>query len=101
VGHPFFTTVVMLRNAAYTLGLPAEAPELAAVRDSYLEPWQALAPRRALMEAFALAQRVGRFCRALTWHRGVVRLPEPSRAENAEAVPGWMGEFLWATTSQR
>jgi len=92
--HPFFTTIVMLRSAAHTLGLPASAPEVLALRDCYLEPWEQLAPRPTLLEAFAMAQRLGMVCRALTWHRVVVSLDEPFRSENAEAVPGWMGEFL-------
>ena len=92
--HPFFTTVVMLRSAAHTLGLPAGAPEIVALRDRYLEPWESWAPRGTLLEAFALAQRLGMVCRALTWHRVVTSLDEPYRSQNAEAVPGWMGEFL-------
>jgi hypothetical protein len=35
-------------------------------------------------------------CRALTWHRVVTSLEEPFRSEQAEAVPGWLGEFLEA-----
>lgn len=93
VAHPFFTTVVMLRNAAYTSGLPANAPEVVALRDRYLEPWERLAPRPVLLEACALAQRVGMVCRTLTWHRVVTNLAEPYRAENADAVPGWLGEY--------
>ena len=92
--HPFFTTVVMLRSAAHTLGLAAAAPEVVALRDRYLEPWEAMAPRATLLEAFALAQRLGMVCRALTWHRVIISLDEPFRSENAEAVPGWMEEFL-------
>ena len=94
VAHPFFTTLVMLRSAAHTLGLPASAPEVIELRDRYLEPWERLAPRRTLLEAWALAQPVGMVCRALTWHRVVVSLEEPFRSENAEAVPGWLGEYL-------
>jgi Phosphotransferase enzyme family len=98
-GQPFFTTVVMLRSAAHTLGLPAGAPEVLALRDCYLEPWQQLALRSTLLEALNLAQRLGMVCRALTWHRVVTSLEEPFRAENAEAVPGWLGEFLEATAT--
>ena len=98
VAHPFFTTVVMLRNAAYTSGLPAEAPEVRELLDRYLEPWQRLAPRATLLEACALAQRVGMVNRALTWHRVVAALEERFRSENAEAVPGWLGEYLEVIT---
>jgi hypothetical protein len=96
--HPFFTTVVMLRSAAHTLGLAVDAPEVITLRDIYLEAWQPFAPRPALLEAFELAQSVGMVCRALTWHRVVTSLEEPFRSQYADAVPGWMGEFLETMT---
>jgi hypothetical protein len=37
------------------------------------------------------------FCRALTWHRVVTSLESPEREEHADAVPGWLQEFLNAT----
>jgi len=98
--HPFFSTLVMLRGAAYTLKLAPSAPEVQALRDSYLEPWERLAPRPALREACALAERLGMVCRALTWHRVVVVLDEPARSQNAEAVPGWLGDFLESVNLQ-
>jgi hypothetical protein len=99
VAHPFFTMLVMLRGAAHTLQLAPDAPEVLALRDRYLEPWERLAPRAALIEACALAQRVGMVGRALTWHRVVSALAEPARSEYAEAVPGWLGEFLETETA--
>jgi hypothetical protein len=94
--HPFFTLVVMLRSIAYRRGWEADAPQLAALRDIYLEPWTRYAPREQLLEASALAQRVGMVCRALTWYRVVSQLDEPFKSEHAEAVPGWLQEFLVA-----
>ena len=40
------------------------------------------------------AYRVGMICRALTWHRILAGVEEPVKAEDAEAVPGWLLEFL-------
>jgi hypothetical protein len=97
--HPFFTLVVMLRGAAHTLGLAANAPEVVRLREIYLEAWQTFAPRAALLEAYELAQPLGMVCRALTWHRVVTSLEEPVRSQYADAVPGWMGEFLGTITS--
>jgi hypothetical protein len=70
----------MLRSAAYTLALDVGAPEVVALRDIYLEPWQRFAPRAVLLEASELAQRLGMVCRALTWHRVVTSLEEPFRS---------------------
>jgi hypothetical protein len=103
--HPFFTLVVTLRSAAYTLGLDRSAPEIVELRDRYLEPWQSLAARSVLIAALELAQRVGLVCRALTWHRVLTSLEEPFRSEQAEAATGWLGEFLeaedWPSGSYR
>ena len=96
VAHPFMTTLVMLRGAAYTLRLAPDDPAVLALRDGYLEPWERLAPRAVLLEACALAQWVGMVGRALTWHRVVSALDEPHRSQNAEAVPGWLSDFLEA-----
>ena len=52
----------------------------------------------ALREPCALAQRVGMVCRTLTWHRVVTSLEEPFRSENANPVPGWLGEFFEVMT---
>ena len=37
--------------------------------------------------------------RALTWHRVLSAVPEAQRAEDADAVPGWLQEFLRAGAS--
>ncbi len=92
--HPFFTLVVMLRSIAYRRGWAADAPELARLRDVYLAPWARYEPHERLLAASTLAQQVGMVCRALTWHRVVSRLEEPFKSEHADAVPGWLQEFL-------
>jgi hypothetical protein len=96
VAHPFFTMVVTLRSIAYTLKLEEGAPELARLRDIYLEPWTRYETPDNLHAAFDLAQRVGMVCRTLTWYRVVSSLEEPLRSEYAEAVPGWLQEVLSA-----
>jgi aminoglycoside phosphotransferase (APT) family kinase protein len=92
--HPFFTLVVMLRGIAYRRGWADDTPALARLRDIYLEPWTRYEPRERLLVASTLAQRVGMVGRALTWHRVVSQLEEPFKSVHAEAVPGWLQEFL-------
>ncbi|MDQ4074941.1 MAG: aminoglycoside phosphotransferase family protein [Chloroflexota bacterium] len=99
VSHPFCTLLVTLRSIAWRLELENSAPELAQLRDIYLEPWTGYASREELLTAFRLAYQLGMICRALTWHRVVSSLAEPLRAEYAEAVPGWLQEFLNAVTT--
>jgi hypothetical protein len=94
VAHPFFTLVVTLRNIAWTNKLADDASELAALRDAYLEPWTRYAPHAELLAALRLALRVGTVSRALTWHRALSGLPADVREPHAEAVPGWLQEFL-------
>ncbi|MBV7327998.1 phosphotransferase [Chloroflexi bacterium TSY] len=94
IGHPFFTLVVMLRSTAYQLSWNEDAPELAYLRDAYLEPFTQFDTRQNLVTASRSAHRLGMFCRTLTWHHVVSSLDEPERSEYAEAVPGWLQEFL-------
>jgi len=96
VAHPFFTMVVTPRGIAYHMKLAEDAPELAELRDIYLEPWRAGLDRRDLDLVYDLANLVGRVNRALTWYRIVADLPEPYKSEEADAVPGWLLEFLEA-----
>lgn len=93
ITHPFFTLVVGFRSIAYRLDLAADGPEIASLRDAYLEPWTDLAPLTQLRAAADLAQQIGTVCRALTWHRVISSLPPAIQAEYAEPVPGWLLEF--------
>jgi hypothetical protein len=94
VAHPFFTLLVTSRVIAWRLKLAEDAPELVHLRDIYLEPWTHYESRENLVAAFKLAYRVGMVCRALTWRRILAGVEEPVKAEYAEAVPGWLQEFL-------
>ena len=97
VAHPFFTMTVTLRSIAYFMELDERGPQIGRLRDVYLQPWTRFAPREQLLEAFPLARRLGMFNRTLTWHHVVSSLPEgPQKEEQADAVPGWMQEFLLA-----
>ncbi len=94
VSHPFFTLLVTLRSIAYRLEWKESVPELAQLRDIYLEPWTRYGGHKDLLMAFQLAYQLGMICRALTWHHVVSSLEEPLRTEHVEAVPGWLEEFL-------
>ena len=94
VAHPFFTLTVALRSIAWRFEIEENAPELVQLRDIYLEPWLRYESQPNLLAAAALAQRIGMVCRALTWYRVISQPEQPVKAEHAEAVPGWLQEFL-------
>ncbi len=94
VAHPFCTLLVTSRVIAWRLELEENAPELVRLYDVYLEPWTCYASLESLNAALKLAYRVGMVCRALTWRRVTAGVGEPFKSEYADAVPGWLQEFL-------
>jgi len=94
VSHPFCTLLVTWRVIAWRLELSESAPELERLRDIYLESWAGFETPKNLVAAFKLAYRVGMICRALTWNRVLAGAPEPYKSEHADAVPGWLQEFI-------
>lgn len=94
VAHPFFTLVVTLRSIAYRFGLEEGSAELQELANGYLREWQEYASLKHLQEAFELSMVIGRINRALTWYMVVSSLPGPYRANESDAVPGWVQLFL-------
>jgi Phosphotransferase enzyme family len=81
VSHPFFALTVTLRVIEMRHGLPVRSPEIARVRDAYLEPFTRFVSRAELEELVEPARRIGQICRVAL------------RAEN----PFWEdpGELAW------
>jgi hypothetical protein len=94
VSHPFYSLTVALRSIAHTFKLKDDALELRRLADLYLEPFTAVATKKQLLQNYAIAKRLGRICRALTWASVVVNLPPAQRKEERDAVPGWLALFL-------
>ncbi len=92
--HPFFSMIIVLRIAEYILKLEGNDPALAGLRDTYLAQWQDFGTATELMAAFEIAHMVGMVNRALTWHTFLGMMSDAERAEEADAVPGWLQEFL-------
>ena len=97
LAHPFFSMIIVLGIAAYTLKLDDDDPFLAALLDTYLTQWQAYGSMSSLKEAYVLAQAVGAVNRALTWHRMMRFMSPEERAEQAASMTGWLQEFLRQT----
>ena len=63
VSHPFITLTVTQRVIEIKHGLPLASPEIARVRDAYLEPFTVFATRAELEELVEPARRFGQICR--------------------------------------
>jgi hypothetical protein len=96
ITHPFFSLVVMLRGASNSLNLEPQAPELAQMRDWYLEQWTDYAPLAQLQPIVDLAEKIGLVNRAMTWRHILQHMPAALRPEYASAVPAYLQDFLAA-----
>ncbi|MEH0928480.1 aminoglycoside phosphotransferase family protein [Micromonospora sp. CPCC 205558] len=99
VAHPFGTLLVTLRSIRYARKGAADDAQLARLRDAYLEAWTDRYDRRTLVEAADLAIGLGPVSRSLSWRRAL-DTTEKSRAEYADAVPGWLEELFAASPLQ-
>lgn len=100
VSHPFFTMLVTIRATAYRLKLAEDGAEMMRMRDAFLEPWTKFETREKLLAAFELAYRLAMVNRALSWHHGTGALSRQHKEPYADAVPGWLQDFLHAVTAE-
>ncbi|GCE08248.1 phosphotransferase [Dictyobacter aurantiacus] len=91
VTHPFCSLVIVERVFRYGLKFPVETIEH--LRDCYLEEWTQFEPIERLRGAYALAQYLGKLCRALTWGRLIASLAPAERWEYAASYPFWLQVF--------
>ncbi|RPJ23568.1 MAG: hypothetical protein EHM33_20515 [Chloroflexi bacterium] len=97
VTHPF----VSLRTFFVSIEIALEledysfTPEMAALLDRYLEPWQKFASKEALLAAYRLSKPVASIVKALAWHKTISPLEGSLRAEYAHIVPAVLQEFLY------
>jgi len=86
VTHPFVVLRVGLRSIAHTFDLAADGPEITELRDAYLEPWSAFAPRPQLLAEVQPALILAAACRAFSWRLVVNELDPPLLDEWADTV---------------
>jgi hypothetical protein len=82
VAHPFAAMLVPLGFVRRSLGAGSG---FARARDAYLEVYADLAPHHERVETLALACRVAKIARALTWERAL----RAAREQGAAIDPGW------------
>lgn len=82
IAHAFASLVVTFKFLEEVNKLPPGDPWFERLRDAYLEPWGA-----GLVDAFALAMRVGTFAHAIAWVRQRDYMPEEARPEFDQWFP--------------
>jgi aminoglycoside phosphotransferase (APT) family kinase protein len=99
VTHPFVSLRTLFVSIEIALKLDdySFTPEMAALLDRYLEPWQKFASKADLITAYRLSKPVASIVKALAWHQTISRLPLGSslRAEYAWILPELMREFFY------
>ena len=99
VTHPFVSLRTLFVSIEISLKLDdySFTPEMAALLDHYLEPWQKFASKADLLIAYRLSKPVASIVKALAWHQTISRLPLGGslRAEYASILPELMKEFLY------
>jgi len=69
VAHPFASALIPLSNVRRHLRHAPDHPDVHRMRDAYLEVYEDLAPRTALVEMLELACQVAKTARAVVWDR--------------------------------
>jgi hypothetical protein len=97
VGHPFATLLVTLRVVKHLTKSGDDSPEVAKVRDAYLEPFTHLAPRADLVEQLERSCHIGKVARSLSWVAALTGLGTTDAEDYADAPFGWLGLLLNAS----
>ena len=96
VAHPFVSLRTFFVSVEMALQIDdySLTPEMSALLDFYLEPWQKFSSRENLLAAYQLSTPVASIVKALAWHQGISRMQGDLREEYAWIVPELMKEFM-------
>lgn len=94
--HPFVSLRTFFVSIEIALQLDdySFTPEMAALLERYLLPWQEFAPRATLQSAYRLSKPVAAIVKTLAWHTTISRLTGSLRDEYAWIVPEVLREFM-------
>jgi hypothetical protein len=94
--HPFASLRTFFVSIENSLKLDdySLTPEMLALLDIYLEPFQRFASKQDLLAAFTLSRCVASLVKTIAWHIGVTRLEGQLREKYAGIVPELLQEFL-------
>jgi Phosphotransferase enzyme family len=96
LAHPFISLRTFFVGIEISLQLDdyAFTPEMAALLDIYLEPWQKFASRQDLLRAYQLSRPVASVVKTVLWRTTISHLDGALRDEYAWIVPELWREFL-------
>jgi hypothetical protein len=94
--HPFASLRTFFVSIENSLKLDdySLTPEMLALLDRYLEPFQRFASKKDLLAAFALSRCAATIVKTIAWQIGVSHLQRPLRVKYAGIVPELLREFL-------
>jgi hypothetical protein len=92
LAHPFCSIMIVQRVVKYVLEY--DDTMFDRFRDAYLAPWTCYEPIERLHEAFSLAVRLGKLCRALTWQRFIAQLEPSAKWQYEGSFPYFLRVFL-------
>jgi hypothetical protein len=96
VTHPFVSLRTFFVSIEISLELDdyAFTPEMDALLNLYLKPWEKFASKDDVLAAYRLSKPVASVVKALAWHTTISRMSEDMRQEYARIVPELMREFV-------
>jgi hypothetical protein len=93
IAHPFFSMSFFADTAEAEEFLPGVPGLRERLRDAYLEPWAAFAPRASLLAAFELAQSVSALHNAAIYHQWILPRME-AKWEMRNMIPFYLRKLL-------
>lgn len=95
--HPFVSLRTFFVSMEIALKLDDWAPptpEMTALLNRYLEPWERFADKERLRTAYSLSRPVASIVKTLAWHQTISRLDGSLREKYAWIVPEVLREFM-------
>ena len=86
--------VTTLNSVAYRLGSDPDGPELARLRDAYLDAWTDVLPRPALAEVLERALDLGRIGKAAAWARALHGVDPVAMEGHGDAPAMWLVDLV-------
>lgn len=96
VAHPFVSLRTFFVSIETSLELDeySYTPEMADLLERYLKPFQKIAVKDDLHNAYRLSEPVASIVKTLQWRQSISRMDESVRAEYAWIVPEVLREFM-------